>query len=93
VGGDIVNRPDRGANRQECALKLFHTLALALLWAAPAAAHPGHIADVAGHDHWIAGVAIGAAIAAAAWGWLKGRKQDAETAQSDDADDTAEQAA
>ena len=37
-----------------------------------AAAHPGHLADLAGHDHWVAGAAIGAAILAGIWGALKG---------------------
>jgi putative Mn2+ efflux pump MntP len=39
-----------------------------------AAAHPGHWADVAGHDHWVAGAAIGLAGLAAIWGALKGKK-------------------
>ncbi len=37
-------------------------------------AHLGHVGEVAGHDHWVAGAAIGAAIAAVIWGALKGRK-------------------
>lgn len=64
-------------------------LLLALL-AGPAAAHPGHIADLAGHDHWVAGAAIGAAIAAAIWGHLKGKKT--ETEEAAETDDTAEEA-
>lgn len=47
---------------------------LPVLFATPALAHPGHIADAAGHNHWLAGAAIGAAIAAAIWGHLKGKK-------------------
>lgn len=43
-----------------------------------AAAHPGHWADVAGHDHWVAGAAIGLAGLAAIWGALKGKKAKAE---------------
>ena len=39
-----------------------------------AVAHPGHWADVAGHDHWVAGAAIGLAGLAAIWGALKGKK-------------------
>ena len=49
-----------------------------------AMAHPGHLADVAGHDHWAAGIAIGLAGSAAIWGALKGKKAqdaDAETEQ------------
>ena len=48
-----------------------------------AQAHPGHLADVAGHDHWVAGIALGAAIGAAVWGWLKGGDEPA-TASSDE---------
>ncbi len=40
-----------------------------------AAAHPGHLADVAGHDHWVAGAAIGIAILVGLWGALKGDKE------------------
>lgn len=43
-----------------------------------ALAHPGHIAETAGHDHWIAGAAIGLAIAVAVWAALKSRKKDKE---------------
>lgn len=47
---------------------------LALLIAGPAAAHPGHLAEVAGHGHWLGAAAIGAAIAIGLWQALKGRK-------------------
>ena len=40
----------------------------------PAFAHPGHWADVAGHDHWVAGAAIGLAGLAAIWGAFKGKR-------------------
>lgn len=47
-----------------------------LTLAGPAAAHPGHLAaGLAGHDHWVAGAAIGAAIALGAWAAWKGRKR------------------
>jgi len=49
-----------------------------------ALAHPGHLAEVAGHDHVVAGVAIGLALGIAIWGVLKGRK-DAES--EDEADE------
>ncbi len=48
----------------------------ATLAAGPALAHPGHLAEVAGHGHWIGLAALGAAIAVAAWAGLKGRKDD-----------------
>jgi len=54
--------------------------------AMPALAHTGHLVDVAGHDHWLAGAAIGTAIAIALWGALKGRS----TAESDAAEQDAD---
>ncbi len=44
-----------------------------LLLASPAAAHPGHLAEVAGHGHWIAAGAIGLAVLVGLWGKLKDR--------------------
>jgi putative Mn2+ efflux pump MntP len=49
-----------------------------------AAAHPGHWADVAGHDHWVAGAAIGLAGLAAIWGALKGKKAKEEAEVEED---------
>jgi len=40
----------------------------------PALAHVGHLGDVAGHDHWVAGAAIGAAVLVGLWGAFKGAK-------------------
>ena len=53
----------------------------AVLAAGPAFAHPGHLADVAGHDHWVAGAARGAAIAIAVWGAIKGKSEDKSEAE------------
>ncbi|WP_417268960.1 DUF6732 family protein [Celeribacter sp.] len=53
------------------------------LIAAPSFAHPGHIVDAAGHDHWIAGIALGVAAGIAIWGAvtsIKGNKAKAEDA-------------
>ncbi len=51
------------------------TLALALIaLASSAAADAGHIAEVAGHDHWIAGAALGLALGLTLWAALKGKK-------------------
>jgi putative Mn2+ efflux pump MntP len=47
-------------------------------------AHPGHWADVAGHDHWVAGAAIGLAGLAAIWGALKGKKAKEEANETED---------
>lgn len=62
-------------------------LATLLMILAPlaATAHPGHLADVAGHDHIAAGVAIGLAIGVAIWGALKGRPRDEDEAETDTA--------
>ncbi|MCP1169587.1 DUF6732 family protein [Limimaricola litoreus] len=59
----------------------------ALLTAPGAAlAHPGHMADVAGHDHWVAGAAIGLAIALGLWGALKGRRKEEESSEAETED-------
>ena len=50
------------------------TLILALT-ASAASAHPGHLVDQAGHNHWVAGIALGAAGIAIALGALKGRRE------------------
>lgn len=50
--------------------------ALPMLVATPVLAHPGHLAELAGHDHRVAGAAIGLAIALGLWGALKGRGRD-----------------
>ncbi|WP_037293133.1 DUF6732 family protein [Roseobacter sp. CCS2] len=47
-------------------------------------AHPGHLADVAGHDHWAAGIAIGLAGLAAIWGAMKGKKEREAEANSEE---------
>ena len=40
-------------------------------------AHPGHLVDAAGHNHWVAGIALGAAGIAIVLGALKERKRKA----------------
>jgi len=47
-------------------MKTLMTLFFAGL-AGPALAHPSHIIDLAGHNHWLAAAAIAAAAAAALW--------------------------
>lgn len=65
---------------------------LSLLAATGAAnAHPGHMAaGLAGHDHWVAGAAIGAAIVLGAWAALKGKRKGEEADVDSDADTTPE---
>ena len=48
----------------------------AVALAGPAAAHPGHLIEIAGHGHWLAGVAIGTAIAIGLWQGLKGKSEE-----------------
>lgn len=50
-----------------------------------AMAHPGHLAEVAGHGHWLGAAAIGAAIAIGLWQALKGRKDAAEAEEAEEA--------
>lgn len=62
---------------------------LMTLSAGPAAAHIGHLGEVAGHGHWLGAAAIGAAIAIGLWQGLRGKSEDAE-ADSDEAEEIAE---
>lgn len=70
-------------------MRYLITLSL-IVFAGSAQAHPGHLAGVAGHDHWVAGAAIGLAILAGIYGALKGRKEKAE-ADAAEADETEEE--
>lgn len=60
----------------------FATFLMACVAGTAAQAHPGHLAEAAGHGHWLGAVAIGAAIAIGLWAAAKGRK-DADTAEAD----------
>ncbi|WP_411892828.1 DUF6732 family protein [Yoonia sp. SDW83-1] len=65
-------------------------LSLMLVFAGSAvAAHPGHWGELAGHDHWVAGAAIGLAGLAAIWGALKGKKKDPEPEDEEQEEETA----
>lgn len=82
----FVGRPwDHEKGRQ------MQRLATILLLIAPhgAWAHTGHLDTLAGHDHWVAGIALGAAAGLALWGWLKGDTDD-EPAQIADENEEAE---
>ena len=59
------------------------------LIAGTAQAHTGHLTDVAGHDHWVAGAALGAAIAIALWAGLKSKNK--AKSESDDQAEDADQ--
>lgn len=55
---------------------------IVVMMAGAAQAHTGHLAEVAGHGHWLGAAAIGAAIAIGLWASLKGRK-DAEVNEAE----------
>ena len=56
----------------------MRTILILTLSTGAANAHAGHLADLAGHDHWVAGAAIAGAIALAAWQALKGVSEEKE---------------
>lgn len=66
-------------------------LMLALVAASGAQAHPGHLAEVAGHGHWLGAAALGAAIAIGLWAGLKGRKQEAAEADEGEGEAPADE--
>ncbi len=61
-----------------------------MLSANAASAHVGHLGEMAGHDHWVAGAALGLAILLGLREALKARKDDAEKA-SQEAEDEADE--
>ncbi|MBT9384729.1 hypothetical protein KM176_12745 [Pseudooceanicola sp. CBS1P-1] len=58
----------------------------------PAAAHPGHLAEAAGHAHWLGAAALGAALAIAAWQLLRGVKAKSEEDKAQAEGEEAEEA-
>ena len=46
-----------------------------LFTAAPASAHLGHLGEMAGHSHWVAGAALGRAGVIAVWAGTRGRRK------------------
>jgi len=69
--------------------RLISTLVL-ILSASGASAHAGHLADVAGHDHWIAAGAIGLAVLIGLWGALSKEKDEADEDEADESGEEAE---
>lgn len=66
------------------------TLSLMFVFAGSAAvAHPGHWGELAGHDHWVAGAAIGLAGLAAIWGALKGKTADDDVVPEEELEEEA----
>lgn len=77
--------------------RAFPTLILlgaASVSARPAAAHLGHLGEVAGHSHWIAGAALVLAGVIALWAGTRGRKGDkpADLSQEAEAMETSDEA-
>ena len=71
----------------------YLSLIIAGLAGTAAQAHPGHLAEVAGHGHWLGAAALGAAIAIGLWAGLKGKRDKAEAEAAEDAgEDEAQEA-
>ncbi len=70
-------------------MKAALTLIL-MAFAGSAAAHTGHIADAAGHDHWIAGAALGLALGLSAWAAIKSWKDADKQTAEEEAEETKE---
>lgn len=71
-------------------------LLIALFLPAPALAHVGHMGEYAGHDHWVAGAAIGIAVGIGLWQAAKDRKArqtDADSQPEDEDTSPEEQSA
>ena len=52
----------------------FSVFLAGMLMASSANAHVGHFGEMLGHDHWVAGGAIGVAIALAGLNIIRGKK-------------------
>ena len=75
-------------------MKPIHVFALVIFTPSAAMADPGHIAGLAGHDHWIAGIALAGAAGAALWGIIKGGKgpEEAREEHEEDPENEAQEA-
>ncbi len=70
-------------------MRIITTL-IATLAATSAQAHPGHLTDLAGHNHWLGAGAIGLAIAIGLWKAAKDRKEAATDSAEGEAEPDAE---
>ena len=61
---------------------------LAVAAAGPASAHPGHLAGAAGHNHWVAGAAIGLAVGIGLWQTIRDRRRRKADPAGDETQDT-----
>lgn len=62
----------------------------AILQPTAALAHLGHVADVAGHGHWIGVIAIGIAVGVAAWAGTKASNGDTKSEGDEPNDEPVE---
>lgn len=62
----------------------YATIITGLLTGTAAQAHTGHLAEVAGHGHWLGAAALGAAIAIGLWAGLRGKRDQAEAEDSEE---------
>lgn len=81
----------RATDRKALHMKYLLTLILAFI-PGQVLAHVGHVGEMAGHDHWVAGAAIGVAVGVAIWGWLKGEKSDEEDSATETDETDAQEA-
>ena len=58
--------------------------------AGPALAHPGPLVEAAGHNHWLAGAALGAAVVIGAWAAIRGLRRPAAEAEAEPEPEGAE---
>ena len=63
-----------------------------ILMASAAQAHPGHLIEAAGHDHWLGAAAIGAAIAIGLWKAAKDRRDQAVNEEAEEAETEPQEA-
>ena len=68
----------------------IHVIPAILVSASPAHAHSGHLGTLAGHDHWVLGLGLGALAGAAAVAWAKGRRAKADREAEEARDGAAE---
>lgn len=59
-------------------------ISLFVIFPWPAFAHPGHLGALAGHDHWVAGAAVGIALGIGLWQAAKDRRRRGKDKASDD---------
>ena len=70
----------------------YATIILGLTAGGAAQAHTGHLAEVAGHGHWLGAAALGTAIAIGLWASLKGKRGNADADSEEPPEDDVQEA-